>query len=512
MDIPKDLTKIQIASEVLEMVSPAAAAAYQFLPLALEADGDSQVLVVGFSGLAVLKNLKKIEEMVELRIRPIPYPEEIIKEAIEYHFGVQATPDSNAKTEKKPVTASDEYSESVITSLVNKVIRTAIDAKASDIHLLPSDLDEKTIALFREDGKIFEYTDRFNISSSEYKKFCNKIKTMCDPQLDISMSRVPQDGSFRFVLDEIQEIDCRVNTIPTIDGEKLNIRLFDINEKLRSIEDLGFTEADVGMLRRLLSRPSGMILVSAPTGHGKSTTIHAMMREFNPRKTIAIAIEDPVEERLKGIAQVQVHNVEEEKISLTFAKALRACMRQDPNVLAVGEIRDAETAKVAIAASQTGHMFFSTVHARDSISSLARVLEMGVPRGDFLREMVCIISQRLVSPNCPHCSQPYVPPKELLAYLTAEEQNIVLGGSPQKGVGCPECRDRGFVGRIAVPEYIVFDNEVRDFMALDHGIEETIGYLKSHKGYVSMWDRGLDMVRSGRVSLEEMASIIAPDR
>ena len=503
-----------ISKDVLSVIPASLAADLGVIPIAY-LPGPEKTLVVGFSSLDILKStdtLEKLEEIAGCRVKLHPVEEKTLIFELSRHYGIlslngQVDDDETASTDEDAPEA--DANESTITELVNSVIKKAVEARASDIHLLP--MGTRTEVLFREDGKPFDYSSQFNIDAREYRRFVNKIKTKCDPHLDISQQKVPQDGAFRFVIDK-KKIDCRVNTMPSYYGEKINIRLFDVAGELLSIEALGFSPEDVAMLKKILTRPSGMILVSAPTGHGKSTTIHSMIRTFDPTKQIIIAIEDPVEELLPGVAQVQVQNVADEKLSLTFAKALRACLRQDPNILAVGEIRDPETAQIAIAASQTGHMFFSTVHARDSISSLARVLEMGVPRGDFLREMVCIISQRLVSLNCPECSVPEAPPPESLAFLTEEERALVLGGTPKKGAGCTRCKGRGYYGRMAVPEYIVFNNEVRDFLALDHGIEETITFLREKHGYIPMWDNGLKLVSQGIVSLEEVISIIAPDR
>lgn len=506
-----------IPKEILSLVPAAVAGELRVLPIAYLPNTVEKTLVVGFSSIELLKSpegLERLEETVGCRVRLEPIDEKTLIFEISRHYNVLSVNGQTATIADEIAASNDDsadsdVNESAITELVNAVIRTAVEARASDIHMLP--MANRIEVLFREDGKPFDYSAQFNIDTREYRRFVNKIKTKCDPHLDISQQKVPQDGAFRIVIDK-KKIDCRVNTMPSYYGEKINIRLFDVAGELLSIEALGFSQEDVSMLKKILTRPSGMILVSAPTGHGKSTTIHSMIRTFDPTKQIIIAIEDPVEELLPGVAQVQVQNVADEKLSLTFARALRACLRQDPNILAVGEIRDSETAKIAIAASQTGHMFFSTVHARDSISSLARVLEMGVPRGDFLREMVCIISQRLVSLNCPECSVDTVPSPESLAFLTEKERQMVLQGKPKKGTGCPRCKHRGFYGRMAVPEYIVFNNEVRDFLALDHGIEETIDFLRTKHGYIPMWDNGLQLVAKGIVSLEEVISIIAPDR
>lgn len=506
-----------IPKDVLALIPPAMAGELGILPIAYLPGAGEKTLVVGFSSLELLKSpevRERLEETAGCRVRLEPIDEKKLIFEISRHYNVLSV-NGQAATIDDELSASDgdesdsDVNESAITEVVNAVIRTAVEARASDIHMLP--MAAKTEVLFREDGKPFDYSTQFNIDPREYRRFVNKIKTKCEPMLNITQQKVPQDGAFRIVLDK-RKIDCRVNTMPSYYGEKLNIRLFDVGGELLSIEALGFPPQDVAMLKKILTRPSGMILVSAPTGHGKSTTIHSMIRTFDPTKQIIIAIEDPVEELLPGVAQVQVQNVTDEKLSLTFAKALRACLRQDPNILAVGEIRDSETAKIAIAASQTGHMFFSTVHARDSISSLARVLEMGVPRGDFLREMVCIISQRLVSLNCPECAVIESPSPESLAFLTEEERETVLRGTPKKGTGCPRCKGRGYYGRMAVPEYIVFNNEVRDFLALDHGIKETIAFLREKHGYIPMWDNGLSLVARGIVSLDEVISIIAPDR
>lgn len=511
----EDLTSFEIDPKLLELVSSEMASTQQILPIKMEKDNNGPVLVLGFSGIDVMKSVERLSAQFKVRIHMVPFPADILSAAIAHHYGVMAAQKVNVEIAGREIEADaeenidEESGGSVITDLVNLILRTAVEDHASDIHLLPS--AQKTSALLREDGELFTYTDKFNIGKREHRRIINKIKTMCKPAMDIAQRNIPQDGAFSARVGN-QKIDCRVNTMPTVHGEKLNIRLFDVDEKLLTIDDLGLPESDVAIFKKTLIRPSGMILVAAPTGEGKSTTIHAMLRTFDPEKNIIIAIEDPVEERIGGVAQVQVKVVAEERMSLSFAKALRACMRQDPNILEVGEIRDTETAQIAISASQTGHVLLSTVHARDSISAMARVFEMGIPRGDFLREMICTISQRLVGVNCPHCSEVQPPEEKLLELLLPDEKEFVLSGTHKIGKGCPKCLNRGFWGRIAVAEHILFDNEVRDYLAKDRGIGEIIAFLREKKGYVPMWEKGLQLVHEGKISLNMLIRRVAPDR
>ena len=512
-----DIKEMFIPPEVLCRIDAEFASKYQVLPLAVESAASGPRLVVGFSNADLLRQIPLLQETVKGSVRLVNYDATMLSEAIERHYGSmgQSAPiikqieivgrdmDADAAT---PISEAES---SVVSELVNAILMTALEARASDIHIKPT--KQTTVVLFREDGEIYDYTSKFNISRNEHANVIRRVQMICRPQMDIGKSQVPLDGSFQFVAGD-RSIDCRVATLPTVNGLKLNIRLFDLNEKLRDLGDLGYPAADVARLKKLLHRPSGMMLVSAPTGQGKSTTIHAAMGLFNPLKSIQILIEDPVEERLPNVDQVQIREVREEELSLTPEKALRACMRQDPDILGVGEIRDPQTAKTAVMMSQTGHLMFSTVHARDSISALARVFELGVPRGDFLREMVCLISQRLVRTICPDCAEKAEVPAELLEYLTPDEVKLMSEGTLKKGKGCRCCNHRGYRGRIAVPEYIVFDNEVRDYLAESRGIQETIAFLREKKGYVPMWEKGLALVAEGRTTIEEVIARIAPDR
>lgn len=513
-----DLKERFIPPELLSVFDAAFAAEKQILPLEKENTASGSRLVVAFSSAALLRQIPLLQETAQAPIRLVHVEAPVLLEAIERHYGLVGQAVAEVKqveiigrdSDEEDIAASLDVSESsAILELANTILLEALSAHASDIHVKPT--EGKTVVLFREDGELYDYSNRFNISRKEHPFLIRRVKMMCKPQMDIGKGRIPQDGAFRFAAAD-RRIDCRVATLPTVNGEKLNIRLFDLNEELRNLEDLGYPETDVALLKKILHRPSGMMLVSAPTGQGKSTTIHAAMRLFDPRKYVQILIEDPVEERLPDVDQIQVHEVEEEALSLTPEKALRACMRQDPDILGIGEIRDPNTAKTAVMMSQTGHLMFSTVHARDSISALARVFELGVPRGDFLREMVCLVSQRLVRINCPDCSAPAEISPELMEYLTPLEISMLESGNLRKGKGCRACNTRGYRGRVAVPEYVVFDNEVRDYLAQNRGIQETIAFLREKKGYVPMWEKGLALAAAGRTSIEEVVARIAPDR
>ncbi len=386
--------------------------------------------------------------------------------------------------------------ESPVVRLVNSFLYDALKLRASDIHLRgePGGMAIK----LRLDGVLVRVS---TIAGREMgEQVVSRIKVLSD--LDIAERRVPQDGRFR-VRTRDASIDFRVSIMPSIHGEDAVLRLLDRRsltegkESLR-LTDLGLDAASISVFRRLVSHPYGMILVTGPTGSGKTTTLYAEISEINTGHNSIITIEDPVEYQLPGVLQIPVN----EKKGLTFARGLRSILRHDPDRIMVGEIRDAETAQIAVQAALTGHLVFTTVHANNVFDVLGRFLHMGVDPYSFSSALIGIWAQRLVRVNCPDCTRPIQPDKRLLAEsaLSVEEAARYRF---RAGQGCGQCRGTGYRGRVAISEFLIINDRLRECIAN----KESVAVFKEEaqrQGARTLRLSALALVREGRTTLEEI--------
>lgn len=298
-----------------------------------------------------------------------------------------------------------------------------------------------------------------------------------------------------------------------VDGErsKVVLRLLSTSDYVPKIEELGFTEEEVKHLRKLIHKPSGIMLVCGPTGEGKSTTLYSLIAELAATgKYIIITFEDPIERYIDGIAQAQIREADDPKNNFGFPCGMRSAMRQDPNVIEVGEIRDAETALVSVQASQTGHLIFSTLHVRNSISVFRRLRDIGVNVSGFSEQIIGIASQRLLSKNCPRCKKRIESP--LNSFLRPQDLALLEEGKySYVSTGCEHCSGTGFLERVPVIEIIEFNNYLRDYFAEKHGLIDIEKFLRKEINFKSLWDKGMNYVAKGEVSLEELLSRIEPD-
>ena len=386
------------------------------------------------------------------------------------------------------------------TKFVREIMEEARKMGARDIHVTPT--KNSAIVQYRINGSL--YKPNQPVLPEIKQQIINRIKVLAE--MDTTNSFVPDDGSMNF-----GDIDFRINTYPCGDyGEKINIRLMDSHSNLRALDDIKFPAADLLMLKKLVRSPYGIILMTGPTGQGKSTTLYACLRERGTEENVVLSVEDPVEQRIEGAAQAEIRLApDNDKVSLTFSKALRATLRQDPDIILVGEIRDAETAITAVQASQTGHLVFATLHTRNAINSIQRMVDIGIDRNSFLSEMVAIISQRLVPLNCPDCCKKVVSDYNNLLRekdLARLEDNKYTYAS----TGCEKCNYTGIVSRIPITEIIPFDNILRDYFVERRGLVETEKFLRQHD-FRSLWDKGLDLVIDQKVSLDNLCDVLMVD-
>lgn len=372
--------------------------------------------------------------------------------------------------------------------LVNTIIAQAVRSKASDIHIEPL---EKIVRIrYRIDGELRE---TMTPSKTTHSALVTRIKIM--GKLNISEKRIPQDGRVETIIEGFP-IDMRISILPTVYGEKVVIRLLDRNSLMIRKEDLGLTEFNLLQLEKIMKVPEGIILVTGPTGSGKTTTLYTLLKELNKETKNIITVEDPVEYRLEGINQVQVNN----KAGLTFANGLRSILRQDPDIIMVGEIRDAETAEIAVRAAITGHTVLSTIHTNDTASTISRLIDMGIESYLVSSSVVGIIAQRLVRKLCVKCKSNYhASVEELKALGLSIETELEI----YKSKGCNSCNHTGYSGRTAIHEILVVDREVRNLISLDRSIDD-IKQSARAKGMTTLNETARELVKNGITSVEEM--------
>jgi type IV pilus assembly protein PilB len=383
--------------------------------------------------------------------------------------------------------------EAPVVRLVNSILSQSVREGASDIHISPE--KDHVQVRFRVDGKLHEVPAP---PKSMFLPIISRLKILAN--MDIALSRVPQDGRFTVKMKN-KDINIRASTIPSIHGENMVMRLLDTSTSIYSLELLGMNESDRQKIEGIITKPYGMILSTGPTGSGKSTSLYSILKRINQPDINIITVEDPVEYRIDKIRQVQLNR----KAGMTFASGLRSILRQDPDVIMVGEIRDSETASIAVQAALTGHRVLSTLHTNDAAGAMTRMTDMGIE--PFLVSSVMLVSfaQRLVRRTCPHCRQPYTPSPEAAKYW--QLKNVDVSGMVV-GQGCFNCMHTGFKGRTGIFEVLVIDDMVRD-MILRHCSSHEINRAAIEAGsFVTLRDNALEKAVQGVTSLEEAASAV----
>ncbi len=409
--------------------------------------------------------------------------------------GEATTAASGEKVEEISLKAIGEDASPVV-KLVHSTLYDALAAGASDIHL---ENDPQGIAIkYRIDGVLNLIAQSAGREMAE--QVISRIKVMAE--LDIAERRVPQDGRFK-VLMRGREIDLRVSIMPGVFGEDAVLRILDrqqLADELRgiSLEGLGFAGDDLAQIRKLAREPYGMFLVTGPTGSGKTTTLYAAISEINTGQDKIITIEDPVEYQLAGVLQIPVN----EKKGLTFARGLRSILRHDPDKIMVGEIRDAETAQIAVQSALTGHLVFTTVHANNVFDVIGRFMHMGVDPYSFVSALNGILAQRLVRVTCPHCAEPAPPSAELLE-ASGLQSAAVAGWDFRAGKGCGHCRGSGYRGRRAIAEMMLLNDEIRELISTRAPIRQ-VKEAAARAGVRTLRAAALDLVRQGVTTLEEV--------
>jgi len=456
--------------------------------------------------LMLIDNLKKI---TGCEINPVVSTKSNILKAIQDFYGkekifreaIQAAGDGGVEGDIKEISSEEtdlsldkliaQAEEAPVVKLVDLLIRQAIDEGASDIHLEPH--YDKLGLRYRIDGVLY---DMPSPSASLYLPIISRVKILS--KMDIAEKRLPQDGGFMVKMGR-RLIDLRVSSMPTIYGEKVVLRILDKSRVPLDLSRLGFLPQELEIIRRGIDSSYGLVFLTGPTGSGKSTTLYAALNEIKTTAKNILTAEDPVEYRINEINQVQI----KPEIGLTFANALRCFLRQDPDIILIGEVRDLETAEMTIRAALTGHLVFSTLHTNDAISTINRLVDIGVPNYLVVASLRLIIAQRLIRKLCPDCKEPYEVRSEDIP------QNITLN-SPviYKSKGCEKCNFIGYKGRSAINEVILVDEEIRS--AIHKGLSSSqIMEVARKKGTLTLLESGLKRVEEGITSLEEVLSVAA---
>jgi general secretion pathway protein E len=382
----------------------------------------------------------------------------------------------------------DDADDAPVIRLINGILQEAIRSRASDVHVEP--YEERLSVRFRIDGTL---TEKLSLPARLAPVLVSRVKVMA--RLDIANKRIPQDGRFSFNLGE-RQIDVRVSTLPARHGERLVMRILEKDSQGIGLSELGMDAEMLIDFQAMLARPNGIILVTGPTGSGKTTTLYGALSRLNDGTRNVLTVEDPVEYALDGIGQTQVND----KVGMSFAAGLRAILRQDPDVVMVGEIRDPETAEIAVQAALTGHLVLSTVHTNSAVAAIARLRDMGVEPFLLSSTITALVAQRLVRKLCDHCKQPYQPNASECAEL-----GVKSGSTFYKSTGCMKCQNIGYQGRLGLYEMVINDDALRQM--IHDGASETDMAAYAFKTRMTLLQSGADAVLAGSTSFEEVLRV-----
>jgi len=499
-----DLSKTRIPADMAQMVPKEMATQYQILPIRVDKD----ILYLAMADPLNFYAQEEVRKTVKKRIIPVVSTGTAIDHAIATLYGnegaARAIEDMKrgayeSEDVQNMAFVSNQIGEENVTDaptirLVNSIIERAVHERASDIHFEPREND--LVVRMRIDGVMRSIlTIPRNLQSS----VISRIKIMSG--LDITERRIPQDGRFN-IQNAGKDIDMRVSTLPIVYGEKIVTRLLDKSSGVLNREAIGLTGHDEELFNQFMKIKNGVVLIVGPTGSGKSSTMYTMIGELNTDQVNLVTLEDPVEYNIDGVNQVQIN----EKTNLTFASGLRSILRQDPDIVAVGEIRDGETADIAMRAAITGHVVISTIHTNDAAGTIERLIDIGVEPYLVAAALKGVISQRLVRRVCPNCKK---------EYDATDEEKISLGLDPKgtykfyKGAGCPNCYHTGYYGRIAVFEMLPVNGIIREKILEKNSREEIRKELaKPESGFVSLQQNALRLVLEGTTSVEEVLRVI----
>ncbi|MDI6895185.1 MAG: GspE/PulE family protein [Bacillota bacterium] len=473
--------------EVVKLVPEQVARRHRVLPLARR----GKVLELAMANPLDLLAQEDVGLLTGLTVQPVVVPGRALEDALRRVYQMGLLEETLAPEEPQEIEIfrlRELVEQAPVVRLVTGIIEQALSARASDIHIEPHERGARV--RFRVDGILREALD---VPRGAQAPAISRVKLMAG--MDISVRRLPQDGAFRAEY-QGRSVDLRVATLPTAHGEKVSIRVLDRAQAITRLEDLGFLPDVQDAYREILRQARGMVLVTGPTGSGKTTTLHASLVWLNDPGLNLVTVEDPVEYHIPGVSQVQIN----EKAGLTFAVALRAILRQDPDIIMVGEIRDPETAEIAIRAALTGHLVLSTLHTGRAAQSVSRLLEMGLEPFLVASSLRAVLAQRLARRLCPHCAQTHVLPED-----APERAALALPPGPlelKRTSGCPRCEGLGFQGRVGIFELLRVDQGVRDLILARQPAVAIHEYAVG-AGMRTLEQDAIEKALLGQISLEE---------
>ena len=498
-----DLSNYVIDPEVISLIPEKIALQFKLIPIS---QNDNELTIAMANPLDVYA-IDFVRDHTKIKkIKSLLAPEEDILNTINSYYELGEYDDIIEKLGTEIVFKEEEEEEdskrleaiskeAPIIQLVNMLIVQGVKDRASDIHIEPN--EKGLLVRFRIDGMLHDVRALPNTIKSA---IVSRIKILA--KMDIAERRLPQDGRFQ-VKFGTREVDLRVSTIPTVLGEKVVLRLLDKSKGLIKLEKLGFIPEQLDEFKSVISKSYGIILITGPTGSGKTTTLYAALNQVNSKDKNIITVEDPVEYKLNRINQIQI----KPKINLTFANTLRSILRQDPDIIMVGEIRDAETAQIAVQAALTGHLVFSTLHTNDAASALTRLIDMDVETFLISSSVIAVIAQRLVRVICEKCKEEYTPGKDVLSGLNIKTNSKDDGKVKlYRGTGCSFCKNTGYYGRTSIYELIVLDEEIRSLI-ISKASSNIIKDAAIKKGMKTLKDSGLKKALQGITTIEEVLRV-----
>jgi len=497
-----NLTSMKLDVELIQRFPKAFSRRFGIIPI----DRINGLVRLGITDPTNIEAINDAERFLEMPVVPVLVTQRDVMNAVNIYYDridvsteemvdelEEANLDHVAQELSEPEDLLDATDEAPIIRLINSLLFEAVKKRASDIHIEP--FEKELSVRYRIDGILYEIIKppkRFQSS------IISRVKVMAG--MNIAEKRLPQDGRIRIKIAG-KDIDIRTSVIPTSFGERVVMRLLDRSSVLIGLDNIGLSDDKLRLIKQLIKRSNGIILVTGPTGSGKTTTLYSVLSVLNSPEVNILTIEDPVEYQIKGIGQIQVNP----KIDLTFANGLRSILRQDPDIILVGEIRDKETAEIAVQASLTGHLVFSTLHTNDSAGGITRLIDMGIEPFLVSSSVVAIIAQRLVRTICPVCKTSYTPADEELIEIGISrdslKENVLY-----KGNGCVNCVNTGYKGRTGIYEILIIDDEIRSMIT--RGVDSSmIKHAAIKKGMTTLKEDGIKKAISGITTIKEVLRV-----
>jgi len=459
-------------------------------PLDLHIMKDLQ-FITGYNIQPAISTRSQIMDKLQRHYHPERTIKDVADEFVEDTGLMEFFPDEEKKIEEEA--DFESFKDSPFIKMVDLIIRNAIKSGSSDVHIEAQEnhvrVRNRIDGVLKDSIKLPKWTQPIIIS---------RIKVLAG--LNIAERRLPQDGRIKVKARNVS-VDLRVSTLPTYYGEKAVIRILNKEEAFLSLDQLGLSQKNLTILTNFIHRPQGMVLITGPTGSGKTSSLYACMREIKSEEVNIISVEDPVEYELSGVNQVQIN----EKVGLSFPFILRSILRQDPNVIMIGEIRDEETAEIAVQASMTGHLVLSTLHTNDAPAAVTRLLDIGIPPYLIASSLVGIVAQRLVRTICPDCKEEYVPSQDSLARLNLDQNDLPF--KFYRGAGCPNCNNTGFKGRTAIEEIMIIGPKIRELIQ-STATADTLRDAAMAMGMTTLGMSGMRKIEKGVTTIEEVLKAV----